>query len=71
MTCRNCKPFFFILKLTLVIILQTDKSGCATQTVSMTEFALNKIMYVDSFDVNAEMEEYGTGMLTERQILME
>ncbi|XP_034723150.1 alpha-2-macroglobulin isoform X2 [Etheostoma cragini] len=42
--------------------MTTDKGGCAAQTVSMAEFSLNKIHYVDSFEVNAEMEEYGTGV---------
>lgn len=31
----------------------------------MTEFSLNKSIYDDSFEVDAEMEEYGTGRLTE------
>uniref|UniRef100_A0A8C9Y578 Alpha-2-macroglobulin-like n=1 Tax=Sander lucioperca TaxID=283035 RepID=A0A8C9Y578_SANLU len=43
--------------------LTTDKGGCAAQTVSMAEFALNKSNYRDIFEVNAEMEEYGTGVI--------
>ncbi|XP_010738618.1 alpha-2-macroglobulin isoform X2 [Larimichthys crocea] len=43
--------------------LTTDKSGCATQIVNVTEFFPNKSMYDDSFHVNAEMEEYGTGVI--------
>ncbi|KAM9359083.1 alpha-2-macroglobulin-like protein 1 isoform 2-T2 [Symphorus nematophorus] len=43
--------------------LTTDKSGCASQTVRLTEFALNKNMYDDSFVVSAEMEEFGTGVI--------
>ncbi|XP_022625967.1 alpha-2-macroglobulin-P-like, partial [Seriola dumerili] len=31
--------------------------------MNMTEFSLNKSMYDDSFDVNAEIEEYGTGVV--------
>lgn len=44
-------------------LLQTDKSGCASQTVDVGEFAPNKHMYVDRFDVSAELEEFGTGRL--------
>ncbi len=51
------------------IIFQTDRSGCASQTVSLTEFSLRKNWYTDSFDVSAEMEEFGTGTLTACQIL--
>ncbi|KAM4627145.1 alpha-2-macroglobulin isoform 2-T2 [Polymixia lowei] len=43
--------------------LTTDKNGCATQNVNVTEFALTKRMYEDSFEVEAEMEEYGTGVI--------
>lgn len=42
-------------------LLQTDKSGCASQTVDVGAFAPNKHMYVDRFDVSAELEEFGTG----------
>ncbi|KAM7399816.1 hypothetical protein PAMP_019060 [Pampus punctatissimus] len=43
--------------------MQTDRSGCATQTVNMTAFSLNKNKYDDTFEVQAEMEEYGTGVI--------
>ncbi|KAF7641777.1 hypothetical protein LDENG_00272460 [Lucifuga dentata] len=43
--------------------LTTDKNGCATQTVNLTAFSLDKNMYDDSFEVEAEMEEYGTGVI--------
>ncbi|XP_035477600.1 alpha-2-macroglobulin isoform X1 [Scophthalmus maximus] len=42
--------------------LTTDKTGCATQTVNVAEFAPYKQSYDDSFEVNAEIEEYGTGV---------
>lgn len=42
-------------------LVQTDKSGCASQTVDVGAFAPNKHMYVDRFDVSAELEEFGTG----------
>ncbi|XP_008278792.1 alpha-2-macroglobulin-like protein 1 isoform X2 [Stegastes partitus] len=43
--------------------LTTDKSGCATHTVNLKAFALDKNMYADSFELSAEMEEYGTGVI--------
>lgn len=32
-----------------------------SQTVNVSEFALNRHMYVDRFEVSAELEEFGTG----------
>ncbi|XP_072235418.1 alpha-2-macroglobulin-like isoform X2 [Leuresthes tenuis] len=43
--------------------LTTDKSGCATQIVDMEEFFRDKNINVDSFEVTAELEEYGTGVI--------
>ncbi|XP_047450424.1 alpha-2-macroglobulin-like protein 1 isoform X2 [Mugil cephalus] len=43
--------------------LTTDKSGCATQTVNVTEFAPDRTWYSDNFRVTAELEEYGTGVI--------
>ncbi|KAM7413699.1 hypothetical protein PAMA_020876 [Pampus argenteus] len=43
--------------------MQTDRSGCATHTMNMTVFSLEKNNYDDTFDVQAEMEEYGTGVI--------
>ena len=43
--------------------MKTDKSGCATQVVDVTQFNLNMSGFRDSFLVQAEMEEYGTGKL--------
>lgn len=54
---------FFGLKLTCAIIFQTDKAGCATQTVNLEVFHLNGIMNYVSFALNAELEEDGTGSL--------
>lgn len=48
-------------RLTLLPIFQTDKSGCASQSVNVSEFAPNKRMYEDLFKVTAELEEFGTG----------
>ncbi|KAF3847200.1 hypothetical protein F7725_020228 [Dissostichus mawsoni] len=39
----------------------TDKAGCATQTVNLAVFRLNRNMNDGSFELNAELEEYGTG----------
>ncbi|MEQ2220467.1 hypothetical protein ILYODFUR_005762, partial [Ilyodon furcidens] len=48
-----CKSYNLIL----------DKSGCATGTVNLTEFALNKYSYFDSFELTAELKELGTGVI--------
>ncbi|XP_040902892.1 alpha-2-macroglobulin isoform X2 [Toxotes jaculatrix] len=66
--CRNAFRFYWYSSaqendLCKTYEMITDKSGCATQTVNVTQFALNKNMYEDSFEVNAEIEEYGTGVI--------
>ncbi|XP_051935088.1 alpha-2-macroglobulin-like protein 1 [Hippocampus zosterae] len=43
--------------------LETDRSGCAFETVSMADFDLNMYMYEDIFVVDAELEEHGTGVM--------
>ncbi|XP_046891299.1 alpha-2-macroglobulin-like isoform X2 [Hypomesus transpacificus] len=43
--------------------MTTDKSGCSTQVVDVTQFNLNMSGFQDSFQVQAEMEEYGTGVV--------
>ncbi|KAJ4938440.1 hypothetical protein JOQ06_003059 [Pogonophryne albipinna] len=43
--------------------LTTDKAGCATQTVNLAVFQLNWSMNYVSFELNAELEEYGTGVI--------
>ncbi|XP_043975302.1 alpha-2-macroglobulin-like protein 1 isoform X1 [Gambusia affinis] len=43
--------------------LTLDKSGCASETLSLAEFALNKFSYSDRFELNAELEEDGTGVV--------
>lgn len=42
--------------------LTTDKSGCAAQIVNLSEFSLNKNGFHDSFQVEAELQEFGTGV---------
>ncbi|XP_061073145.1 alpha-2-macroglobulin isoform X2 [Conger conger] len=44
-------------------LMTTDKTGCASETIDVTQFALNATRYEDSLDVEAEMEEYGTGVV--------
>ncbi|XP_070827272.1 alpha-2-macroglobulin-like protein 1 isoform X3 [Chaetodon trifascialis] len=66
--CRNAIRFYWYSSVResdqcKTYELTTDKSGCATQIVNVTEFSLNKSMYDDSFEVSAEMEEYGTGVV--------
>uniref|UniRef100_A0A669DFR7 Alpha-2-macroglobulin n=1 Tax=Oreochromis niloticus TaxID=8128 RepID=A0A669DFR7_ORENI len=68
--CRNAIRFFWFsspqnkdLCKTYELTVSTDKSGCATQTVNVTAFSLHKNMYSDTFEVTAEMEEYGTGVI--------
>uniref|UniRef100_A0A3Q2YZB5 NTR domain-containing protein n=1 Tax=Hippocampus comes TaxID=109280 RepID=A0A3Q2YZB5_HIPCM len=47
----------------IVTLFQTDRSGCAIETVSMADFDLNMYMYEDNFVVDAELEEGGTGVM--------
>uniref|UniRef100_A0A673WAN8 Alpha-2-macroglobulin-like n=1 Tax=Salmo trutta TaxID=8032 RepID=A0A673WAN8_SALTR len=43
-------------------LMKTDKTGCATQIIDVTRFGLNESKF-DDFEVEAEMEEYGTGVI--------
>ncbi|XP_019716918.1 alpha-2-macroglobulin-like protein 1 [Hippocampus comes] len=65
--CRNAVRFYWHFQSETNICktykLTTDHSGCATETVSMADFALNKNTYADSFVVDAELEEHGTGVI--------
>ncbi|XP_061537054.1 alpha-2-macroglobulin-like protein 1 [Phycodurus eques] len=65
--CRNAFRFYWRATLENSLCktykLTTDRSGCATQMVSMADFALNKNIYDDSFVVDAELEEHGTGVI--------
>ncbi|XP_046894239.1 alpha-2-macroglobulin-like protein 1 [Hypomesus transpacificus] len=45
----------------------TDPSGCATQVVDVTLFRLDQHGYQDVFDVHAELEESGTGVVVKGQ----
>ncbi|XP_072249229.1 alpha-2-macroglobulin-like protein 1 isoform X2 [Leuresthes tenuis] len=66
--CRTSSWFFFWHvphpeTMCKMFELTTDKSGCATQIVDMEEFFRDKNINVDSFEVTAELEEYGTGVI--------
>ncbi|XP_041662781.1 alpha-2-macroglobulin-P-like [Cheilinus undulatus] len=43
--------------------LKTEKNGCATQNVNMTEFFINKSIYISRFEATAELTEEGTGVV--------
>ncbi|XP_063763820.1 alpha-2-macroglobulin isoform X2 [Eleginops maclovinus] len=43
--------------------MTTDKGGCATQTVNLAAFSLHKTISDCSFELNAELEEFGTGVI--------
>ncbi|XP_061683472.1 alpha-2-macroglobulin-like protein 1 isoform X2 [Syngnathoides biaculeatus] len=65
--CRNAFPFSWRPSLEKNLCktykMRTDRSGCAAEMVNMAYFALNNNMYDDSFEVDAEMEESGTGVI--------
>ncbi|XP_015807589.3 alpha-2-macroglobulin isoform X2 [Nothobranchius furzeri] len=65
--CRKATWFFWFTERRAEDIcrsfeLTTDKTGCASVKVKLSEFALNQYSYADSFDVTAELEEFGTGV---------
>ncbi|KAJ8280611.1 hypothetical protein GJAV_G00056880 [Gymnothorax javanicus] len=43
-------------------IMTTDKTGCASTIIDVTQFGLNSSRYSDSLDVESDMEEFGTGV---------
>uniref|UniRef100_A0A665VQL3 Alpha-2-macroglobulin bait region domain-containing protein n=1 Tax=Echeneis naucrates TaxID=173247 RepID=A0A665VQL3_ECHNA len=64
--CRHAFRFFWHTQekdICKTYELTTEKNGCASQTVNLTDFALNKVLHDDSFEVNAEIEEFGTGIV--------
>ncbi|KAM9811421.1 alpha-2-macroglobulin-like protein 1 [Syngnathus typhle] len=67
MFCRNAFSYSwrsaFQANICKTYQLTTDHSGCATQIVSLADFALNKYHYADSFVVTADVEENGTGVI--------
>uniref|UniRef100_A0AAQ6IIX1 Uncharacterized protein n=1 Tax=Anabas testudineus TaxID=64144 RepID=A0AAQ6IIX1_ANATE len=74
--CRKAMWFFWYINdqakdICKTYTLTTDKSGCAAQTVNLTEFSLSKSMYRENFEVNAEIEEFGTGSHVIRTVTFE
>ncbi|KAF6734882.1 Alpha-2-macroglobulin-like protein 1 [Oryzias melastigma] len=66
--CRRTSPFFWLSTskqkdICKTFNLSTDKNGCATQTIALAGFAINAFNYFDSFEVTAELEESGTGVV--------
>ncbi|XP_023817538.1 alpha-2-macroglobulin-like protein 1 isoform X2 [Oryzias latipes] len=66
--CRRANQFFWLPPpkqddICKTFELSTDKSGCATQNVALAGFAINAYNYFDSFEVTAELEEFGTGVI--------
>ncbi|MBN3277200.1 A2ML1 protein, partial [Polyodon spathula] len=45
-----------------MFIAQTDKTGCVTKVIDLKDFALNATGYSDSFNVECDLEEEGTGV---------
>ncbi|XP_015192992.2 alpha-2-macroglobulin-like protein 1 isoform X2 [Lepisosteus oculatus] len=43
--------------------LRTDRTGCATGTVDLTNYALNRTGYEDVFNLESYLEEDGTGVI--------
>ncbi|XP_056298071.1 alpha-2-macroglobulin isoform X2 [Pseudoliparis swirei] len=43
--------------------MTTDRSGCATRTVKLEAFGLNETAFRDTFEVTAELQEDGTGVV--------
>ncbi|XP_029528600.2 alpha-2-macroglobulin-P-like isoform X3 [Oncorhynchus nerka] len=63
--CRNAIRHHWLYvssNICKLYIMKTDKTGCATQIIDVTRFALNESRF-DDFEVETEMEEYGTGVI--------
>ncbi|XP_035392336.1 alpha-2-macroglobulin-like protein 1 [Electrophorus electricus] len=43
--------------------MKTDRTGCGSYIVDLSDFALNDTRYEDIINVDAELEEYGTGVV--------
>ncbi|KAF6734888.1 Alpha-2-macroglobulin-like protein 1 [Oryzias melastigma] len=66
--CRRAYPFNWwspteLKDICVTFKLTTDKSGCATQTVDLADFALDQNGFEDNFEVTADLEEFGTGVI--------
>ncbi|XP_041731971.1 alpha-2-macroglobulin-P-like [Coregonus clupeaformis] len=62
--CRNAiryQWFYGSINICELYLMKTDKTGCATKIIDLTRFGRNQ--YFGDFEVEAEMEEYGTGVI--------
>uniref|UniRef100_A0AAY5L6B0 Alpha-2-macroglobulin-like n=1 Tax=Esox lucius TaxID=8010 RepID=A0AAY5L6B0_ESOLU len=64
--CRSTLQYHWMFKSSNICelyVMNTDKTGCATQIVDVTRFGLSDSKFEDSFKVEAELEEHGTGVI--------
>ncbi|XP_076859405.1 alpha-2-macroglobulin-like protein 1 isoform X2 [Brachyhypopomus gauderio] len=43
--------------------MKTDRTGCGSHIIDLSDFALNSPQYMRTISVDAELEEYGTGVV--------
>ncbi|XP_038829483.1 alpha-2-macroglobulin-like [Salvelinus namaycush] len=63
--CRNVIQYRWLydaINICELYHMKTDTTGCATQIIDVTRFGLNESKF-DDFEVETEMEEYGTGVI--------
>uniref|UniRef100_A0A673Z9L2 Alpha-2-macroglobulin-like n=1 Tax=Salmo trutta TaxID=8032 RepID=A0A673Z9L2_SALTR len=63
--CRNVIQYRWLYESSNICelyLMKTDATGCATQMIDVTRFRLNESKF-DDFEVETEMEEYGTGVI--------
>ncbi|KAJ7995147.1 hypothetical protein DPEC_G00241550 [Dallia pectoralis] len=60
--CRNNWQWFDRNAICESYLMNSDKTGCATQIVDLTRFGLNESGLEDIFYVETKMEEHGTGV---------
>ncbi|RVE75123.1 hypothetical protein OJAV_G00013720 [Oryzias javanicus] len=66
--CRRSNQFFWLptpkqKDICKTFNLSVSINGCATQNVALVSFAMNTYNYFDSFEVTAELAEFGTGVI--------
>ncbi|CDQ89436.1 unnamed protein product [Oncorhynchus mykiss] len=62
--CRIAVQYYWLYEssnICEVYLIKTDKTGCATQMIDLTRFRLRESF--GDFEVETEMEEYGTGVI--------
>ncbi|XP_075891854.1 alpha-2-macroglobulin-P [Nelusetta ayraudi] len=62
--CRRAQEFWWNVPLDICkqYQMETDRSGCASKTVSLVDFDIQSDHYQYSFDLSAEIKEHGTGV---------